>query len=1163
MHAIKACHNTYQTYYRQPFGALKCGQKVLLRLEIINVLPIEECILWVSENENYKYIAMRSIQEIKVENNMRRLLFEVEYCVSQVPGLVWYYFIIRADRVYYYGNNSESLGGEGELSINIPPAYQITIYNPSPVPEWFKQGLIYQIFVDRFFNGNENKQICSPKSESLLHGNWSDTPLYIKDKNGRVIRWTFFGGNIRGVIAKLPYLEELGVSVIYLNPIFESASNHKYDVGNYLKIDPMYGESNTFDQLVSEAVKFGISVILDGVFSHTGSDSIYFNKYGNYPGVGAFQSAESPYYKWYRFKDNIGNYECWWGIDDLPNVNEMDTSYIDYIILGENSVIKTWMNKGVKGWRLDVADELPDEFIKLLKKTVKKFYPDSVLIGEVWEDASRKISYGKLREYFWGEELDSVTNYTLRSILLEFLLGKACSGYTYRRVMSLYENYPPENFSAAMNMTGSHDTVRILTLLGEAEPQENLSEQARAMYRLTPESREKAIGRLKLFVLLQMTFPGVPCIYYGDETGLEGYDDPYNRRTFPWGSEDQELISWYKRIIRLRREYEVINRGIFTPFCPNPDVFGFRIASEDEELIVYINRHQVRSVEIDYDFSNRPSRDEPENLITLDLLHGTEIKSKKDILNPWEGKVIYRYIKKTPLLKLDRSCGLLMHITSLPSPFGIGDIGEEAKKFIDFLNESGQRLWQILPLSPPGNGDSPYQSISVFAGNTLLICIEDLLKHELLTEVEVNNILERAKASVKYKKANTEKGNKVDYQFARDVKEHLLRRAFTRFKSRIRKLINNNAGDSGFLSWNTYQAFNENNNDWLEDYCLYCVLKDRKGQSPWYEWESEIAFRNKEVLASLKKEYHDELEYHRFLQYTFYFQWEELRRYAEDKGIKIIGDLPIYVNADSCDTWVNPKYFSLDSRGMTSAMAGVPPDYFSKTGQLWGNPLYQWPEMEKDNYSWWKQRIKTTLKMFHYVRLDHFRGFEAYWKVPHGESTAVNGRWLKGPGKKFFHSLEQEFGALPFIAEDLGLITPEVRNLKTILGFPGMTVYQFSPNELNTSTSDKSDMNWDNSILYSGTHDTDTLLGWYSKGPGKALTTDENKEQCCQIIEELYRSKAPWVIIPLQDVLMLDSNARMNVPGTAEGNWRWKIGDWKSTKSMTKWLKALSQQSRT
>lgn len=1116
----KVYHNSHNIFYREPFGAVACEQKIILRVKSYSNVLVEECYLRLWEKESQeKLIPMTCIANEEVENEIQQT-FEVEYDLGAEPGLIWYYFRMHLNnKTYYYGNNSEELGGEGLLTEVEPSSFQITVYLPTEIPSWYKKGIIYQIFVDRFFNGNARQEILNPKKKSLIHGDWNDTPFYIKDEKGRVIRWTFFGGNLQGVIKKLPYLQELGISIIYFNPIFEAASNHKYDTGDYHKIDPMFGDEATFVSLVQEAGKLGIYIILDGVFSHTGSDSIYFNKYGNYPSLGASQSPDSPYYSWYRFQECQEDYECWWGVDDLPNVKEMEPTYRDFIYGGPDSVIGYWMAKGVKGWRLDVADELPDEFIKELKSAMKANDPESILIGEVWEDASHKESYGKLREYFWGEELDATMNYPWRTILLDFVLGKISSGEVHARIMSLFENYPRENFLAALNLIGSHDRSRILTLLGEAHERDYL--------KLSSQARELAIKRLKLLSLMQMTFPGVPSIYYGDEAGMEGFSDPFNRGPYPWGREDKEIQEWYKKILRLRKEYAVFHQGDFSSFKSGEDVYGYKLSGKEEEITVFVNRSLTEDIEVEITPNDCSTSEKLkiDRILTLELLSGERLEDCIIKIQPLEGKVIYSTWKTPPSKKMERTCGVLLHLTSLPSPWGVGDMGEEARNFVDFLKDAGQGLWQILPLNPPGSGYSPYQSSSVFAGNTLLISVEDLIDDELLTEREVRD--ELLNSSV--------------------AKEKIFRKAFINFKSYIGQ-----ADGEGLID---YLAFQEENKYWLEDYCLYVALKKTFNQLPWYEWEEPIALRDKKRLESLRGDLSEEIEYQQFLQYIFLRQWLNLKKYANSQGIRIIGDLPIYVAPESCDTWVNQELFKLDSKGRTIKAAGVPPDYFNEKGQHWGNPLYNWEKAASDGYLWWKARIKQELRRADFIRLDHFRGFEAYWEIPAEESTAINGRWLKGPGKEFFEGMVTEFGRLPFLAEDLGYLTPEVHNLRNIFGFPGMRVLQFE-------TESEEEIDFQNTVYYTGTHDNDTLIGWHKEiNKLNGVLTEELRAKICQdYITQVYQSDYPWVIVPIQDILFLDTDARMNTPGTIGGNWEWRMKKGSLTKGKSEWLLGLASK---
>ncbi|MDU5650941.1 MAG: glycoside hydrolase family 13 protein, partial [Clostridium perfringens] len=416
-----------------------------------------------------------------------------------------------------------------------------------------------------------DSMILNKKKNSFIYGNWYDEPMYIRDSNGSIKRWDFYGGNLRGVIEKLDYIKSLGVNIIYMNPIFDAVSCHKYDTGDYENIDKMYGTNSDFNELCQKAEEKGIRIILDGVFSHTGSDSRYFNKYGNYGELGAYESKYSKYYKWYRFYDYPNSYECWWGFENQPNVEELEKTYSDYIVNSENSIIAKWLRLGASGWRLDVADELPDKFIQMIKERMKNEKEDSVLIGEVWEDASNKVSYSKRRKYLLGDELDSVTNYPYRDIISNFLNEEISSKDFYKVIMSIKENYPRENFYANMNILGNHDTERILTVL-----KENLN-------------------KLKLALCLQMTLPGVPLIYYGDEAGLLGNKDPENRKTYPWGRENKEILSYYSFFGNFRKNEEVLRKGDFYIFKDTPeDVIAFKRVYKDKEMIIIVNRSNSR-----------------------------------------------------------------------------------------------------------------------------------------------------------------------------------------------------------------------------------------------------------------------------------------------------------------------------------------------------------------------------------------------------------------------------------------------------------------------------------------------------------------------------------------------------------------------------------------
>ncbi|MEG6585387.1 bifunctional glycogen debranching protein GlgX/4-alpha-glucanotransferase [Dendrosporobacter sp. 1207_IL3150] len=1123
-------HNSQSLAYRSPFGAVCCNTEITLRLRILSSSQPESVVLRIwQDGLGEQKLDMLSDSKTNSDN-----LYKLKLTVPEKSCVIWYYFIvIVGGKTFYYGNNHAGLGGSGDIYDSPPPSFQITVYQKCAVtPNWFKEAVMYQIFPDRFCNGEAEGKVLAPKKGSVIHADWSNTPYYIRDVDTKEIAaYDFFGGNLRGIINKLSYLKELGISVIYLNPIFESPSNHRYDTGDYHKVDSMLGDNELFAELCTKAKEVGIEIILDGVFSHTGSDSIYFNKYGNYKSIGAFQSQASPYYKWYRFSQYPDKYESWWGIDTLPNTEENEPSFVDFIISGDNSVLKYWLKQGIKGWRLDVVDELPDEFVRTFAKEMKLIDPDAVLIGEVWEDASHKESYGKLRDYLGGSELDSAMNYPFRKILLDFILGHADSSITHRSLMSLYENYPRENFYAMMNLVGSHDVPRVLTLLGEAPMNDTFSITKQSKFRLNAEQRCLAKARLKLLALWQMTFPGVPAIYYGDECGVEGFKDPFNRSTYPWGQEDLELLKWYKQVINLRNSYPVFKTGEWLPIYAEGDVYGYarRIINgkdhfgqerPDNTALVLLNRSKDSAAKITLDVRGLCRG------IMKDVLNdGGEAAVHDGIINvelaPLEGKVLLQHEHSL----LGRQCGILLHPTSLPSKYGIGDLGKEAYEFVNFLYKSKQKLWQILPLNPVGLGESPYQSPSAFAGNPLLISLGKLVGDGLLSGVDVKLP----------KQFDTDK---VEFEAVKDFKESCLRIAFNSFKQKFESSVE-------------YERFVNENAIWLHDYALFMALKEYFNDCSWTEWPYEIASRQEGAMREYRELLRDEIGFHYFLQFEFNKQWLALKRYANQWGIKIIGDMPIFIAHDSADVWANQQLFELDKKGLAQKIAGVPPDYFSETGQLWGNPHYNWQEMANEDYNWWRERFQVMLNQVDIIRVDHFRGFEAYWEVPAGEKTAVNGKWIKGPGAKLFSTLERYLGKLPIIAEDLGVITPEVEDLRDAFYYPGMKVLHFvlSCDEEGCCipfTCDK------NSVVYTGTHDNNTTLGWYKLNVGEEteyaecinkmlqMENADPEDVCWRMIEFAYNTNANTVIIPMQDVLCLGSEARMNTPGTVGGNWQWR-----------------------
>ncbi|MCC0634420.1 glycoside hydrolase family 13 protein [Clostridioides sp. ZZV15-6388] len=561
-------YNSWDKNFKAPFGALKFDEELIIKVKVNEGYNVESISLEINKEDETKTIILNE----ELNNNTFGKYFYCNVEKFDITGVYFYYFkvIVEIDsekKTVFYGKNREN-GYTCEYNYNDINKYQITVYKDFKVPTWYKEGVLYHIFVDRFNNGNRNGKVDNPKKNSFIYGNWEDIPIYIKDSRGDIIRWDFHGGNLRGIINKLGYLKKLGVSILYLSPIFEASSNHKYDTGNYKKIDPMFGDEDTFKELIDKAKEKDISIVLDGVFSHTGADSKYFNMYGNYDSLGAYQSEESPYYSWYMFEEFPHKYKSWWDIKTLPNTNELEKSYMDYIIYDKDSVVNKWMNMGIKGWRLDVADELPTEFIRELKKELKEADNDSILIGEVWEDASNKISYGQRRSYLLGEELDSVMGYPFRNNMFSFLKGEINSYELSNRYIQIKENYPKESFKSNLNLIGTHDVTRAKTELNND------------------------IDLMKLAVATQMTFEGVPYIYYGDEAGLCGDVDPDNRRTYPWKNEDEDMLNFYKNIIKIRNKNKILSSGetefIYTR---NDNVFAFiRFNEDNDRILILINR---------------------------------------------------------------------------------------------------------------------------------------------------------------------------------------------------------------------------------------------------------------------------------------------------------------------------------------------------------------------------------------------------------------------------------------------------------------------------------------------------------------------------------------------------------------------------------------------
>lgn len=491
------------------------------------------------------------------------------------PGLYFYYFKI-GDRTAGCGKLQNL-----EFSEQIH-YYQILIYSENfSTPDWFKGGIMYQIFPDRFFRSGD----VTLEEGKWLHADWNEKPEYRMNSQGKVLNNDFFGGNLRGICAKLDYLEKLHVSVIYLNPIFRAYSNHRYDTGDYKKIDPMLGTEEDFAFLVNECKARNIRIMLDGVFNHTGDDSLYFNKYGRYDELGAYQSKDSKYYAWYNFTEYPNKYDSWWGIDNLPAVNENCPSYIDFIT-GDAGVLKYWLKYDLAGYRLDVADELPDEFIEKIRASVKSVRPDALVLGEVWEDASNKIAYSKRRRYFQGAELDSVMNYPLKDAIIHFITRNDTSMLRQTLAM-LRDNYPKIVLDSLMNILGTHDTVRILTAFGGV-PAKNKDEMN--VLKMDPGTRKKAVECLKIAALLLFTLPGNPCIYYGDEIGMEGYSDPFCRCPLQWDQIDKDLLCYFQKLAEIRYSYRVFKDSEYKELFADANCLIYERRWSNEVVVVCVNR---------------------------------------------------------------------------------------------------------------------------------------------------------------------------------------------------------------------------------------------------------------------------------------------------------------------------------------------------------------------------------------------------------------------------------------------------------------------------------------------------------------------------------------------------------------------------------------------
>ena len=556
--------------YKTPYGAVPCGTSVRFTLRPDRAAGFSRAVLLarfeMRDNEALT-ISMPWAGTLLGTDEFSGVLDTGDYV-----GLIWYSFIL------------EGLDGrKKELG-----EYQLTVYDKNEqVPSWFGEGVSYQIFPDRFFRTRV------PNPEGLVggrtvHQNWNEEPEYRPNESGEVRNRDFFGGDLPGIAQKLDYLQSLGVETVYLCPIFEAAENHRYGTADYSRIDPMLGTNEDFETLCAELHKRGMRLMLDGVFNHTGYVSRYFNGDGFYPEAGACQSENSPYRSWFQFKHWPDDYESWWGIYSLPAVNENDPDYRNFIFGGENSVVRRWLRAGADGWRLDVADELPDDFVHGIHTAARAEKPDAVVIGEVWEDGTTKIAYDVRRKHLLGGHCDGLMNYPFRTALLDYLQGRGAEQFV-AQMETLRENYPPFAFYSAMNALGTHDTLRVLTLLGAGSTHADKTKDWRASRHLTAYERQLGKELLKVGSAVLFCFPGSPTVYYGDEAGMEGFEDPFNRRTFPWGKADWALTDWFAQLGNLRKQSAALRRGDIRWLAGEGDLLAFTRTAESETILCACN----------------------------------------------------------------------------------------------------------------------------------------------------------------------------------------------------------------------------------------------------------------------------------------------------------------------------------------------------------------------------------------------------------------------------------------------------------------------------------------------------------------------------------------------------------------------------------------------
>ena len=584
--------NSRKTEYKTPFGAVPTNRKITFNFPVaddLHAYGVRFCYRRDDESKNLDMIW------VKHEGDYTDYTLDISF---QEEGIYWYRFeILTYDGVVYAGRGQ---GGEVEYGEWLPE-YQLTVYQESfQTPEKYKGGIIYHVFADRFCSSG------AKKTDRKIHDDWYDEPDIVSD-DGKYHGDDFFGGDLEGIRSKLPYIKSLGVNILYLSPIFKARSNHRYDTGDYMKIDDLLGDDKDFVKLCKDAKKLGISVMLDGVFNHSGSDSRYFNKHGTYDSLGAYQSKESPYYDWYYFNSYPEEYRSWWGIKNVPTLNKSNPEYRK-LVFGEGGILDKWTKLGADAWRLDVVDELPTDFVREIRKTIKRVKPDALVLGEVWEDASTKESYGEKRSYLFGQELDGVMNYPYMKAVLGYALGGDKSDFI-ESVATIAENYPKPVLDCVMNFLDTHDTPRALNVLSGARMPEGRENQKRR--KLTKEEYEIGSKRLLLSAVLEYTLPGIPSVFYGDEAGVTGWCDPLNRVSYPWGRENQSIVDFYKKLGEIRVKYK--------------DVFCGEIEFLDKNCLCYTRKAQNRALVV---LANNKDYAVKIDLFGVDLISGAKIEGE-------------------------------------------------------------------------------------------------------------------------------------------------------------------------------------------------------------------------------------------------------------------------------------------------------------------------------------------------------------------------------------------------------------------------------------------------------------------------------------------------------------------------------------------------------